>query len=442
MTRPKLGLFQGLRQEMLLQPRMLQSIEVLQLPTQDLLAWLQRQAEENEALVIVPPERPLSRAATDAHDELLQAHAARPAGLVEELMRQLDAAGHPADLDAWARFLVGQLDARGLLVATDEVLAALAVDAELPLSGTRGGATLLARAIAAVQDLEPRGVGARNGVEALLLQLDPNDPDYALLCRLLEDFLTELARGRADAVAEAMGLDSADLARLLGCLRELDLSPAADMEAPEAPLVPDLVVLPVAEEDGFRLELVRGELPEVHIDADVERLAKDRDTAVPDRKYLRGKLERARWIQDALRERGETLLRVAEAVFSRQRGFLAVGPRALSPLRMSDVADELGLATSTVSRAVAGKYVQTPHGVQPLRLFFQASASEDGAAPARDAVRDTLRDLVAAEDPSAPLSDDQLVERLNALGIAVARRTVAKYRKELGIASSYERRRA
>jgi RNA polymerase sigma-54 factor len=282
-------------------------------------------------------------------------------------------------------------------------------------------------------------VGARPAVEALLSQLEPQDPDYRLLCRWLEDFLAELARGEIDDVAAALGLSAADVVRLLAGLRELELRPAAAFDVIEGAIVPDLVVL--AGPDGFQLDLVRGHLPEVHIDPDIAALAKAKGTEVQDRRYLRQKLEKARWVQAALHERGETLLRVATAVFERQRGFLAIGARALEPLRMGEVAAALGVATSTVSRAVAGKFVQTPLGVQPLRAFFQSSASEDGAAPARDAVRDRVRELVAAEDSAAPLSDDSLVERLASEGITIARRTVAKYRKELGLASSYERRR-
>ena len=439
--RQKLGLFQGMRQELALQPKMLQSIEVLQIPTADLEAWLARQAEENEALVIVPPYRSdaAARGATDAHDELMQASPARAASLLDELERQLDGRDLAPELRVWVLHLCASLDPRGFLSASDDELTARAIDLELPLAGTPGGAALLAAAIATLQDLEPRGVGARSAVEALLLQLDQHDPDYGLLCRLLEDFLAELARGELDVVAEALGLSPADIERLLGTLRELELRPAAGFDVAVGAIVPDLVVL--AGPEGFQLDLVRGHLPEVHIDQDIAALAKAKQTPAPDRRYLRQKLEKARWVQEAVHERGETLLRVATAVFERQRGFLAIGPRALEPLRMGEVAEALGVATSTVSRAVSGKYVQTPHGVQPLRAFFQSSASEDGAAPARDAVRDRVRELVAAEDPAVPLSDDTLVSLLVSEGVTVARRTVAKYRKELGLASSYERRR-
>ena len=147
----------------------------------------------------------------------------------------------------------------------------------------------------------------------------------------------------------------------------------------------------------------------------------------------------------AVQQRKDTLHRVATSVFAHQERFLRDGPRALRPLKMGDVADGLGIHTSTVSRAVAGKHAQTPFGVLPLRWFFQAVGGGGGADGdgdvARDRVRDLVREVVDAEDKARPLSDEALQARLAELGHEVARRTVAKYRAELGIPSSYRRRR-
>jgi len=154
--------------------------------------------------------------------------------------------------------------------------------------------------------------------------------------------------------------------------------------------------------------------------------------------YYRERVERARWIVDAVGQRGETLLRVATIAFDRQRAFLDEGPGHLAPLRMTEVAELLELHVSTVSRAVAGKHAQTPAGIFPLRHFFQAPAE---AGRSVEDQRELVRRLFAEEDPASPLSDDEAAERLAARGVTVARRTVAKYRKELGIPSSYRRRR-
>jgi RNA polymerase sigma-54 factor len=331
------------------------------------------------------------------------------------------------------RFLVGCLDERGFLSPSDEELLALALEA-----GLAGGRSRLGAAIAALQELEPRGIGARNAIEALLLQLDPADPDYDLLCRLLEEFVEELAKNRLPQVARAMGLELADLERLLDLLRELDPAPAASLVEEAAPVIVPEVMVEAAGE-GWEVSVPRSALPAVSVDPSVADLARDRAQGAEVRRYLRGKLDQARWIVEAVAHRGETLLRVARAAFAHQRAFLEEGPGHLAPLTMGAVADELGLHVSTVSRAVAGKFAQTPWGCLPLRSLFQSAAG--GEDTARDEVREAVRALFEGEDKTRPLSDEEAVAALAERGLTVARRTVAKYRKELGIPSSYRRRR-
>ena len=175
-------------------------------------------------------------------------------------------------------------------------------------------------------------------------------------------------------------------------------------------------------------------------DATAERGGPDDPSPAAVRRYLRERVDRARWLVDAVNERKATLRRIALHVFERQSAFLERGPGHLAPLSMTDTGADLGLHVSTVSRAVAGKYVDTPWGVFPLRSFFQSSAG-GSAEVSREVVLETLKGLVAEEDPGRPRSDGELVELLASRGLEVARRTVAKYRNELGIASSYRRRR-
>lgn len=429
-------------QHMLLQPRMLQSIEMLQLATGELDAWLAEAAESNEALrVDAPPsvgESLSGRRGTwedaEAHDRMLREQPGRGPGLAAQVEEQLATSALEPEVEEWVRFLAGCLDERGFLSADDDTLLALALE-----QGLEGGRAELARASAALQSLEPRGLGARDAIEAMLLQLDPQDPDYALLCRLLEEFVEELARNKLPGVARALGLEIDELARLIDVLRELDPAPVAALVDEAAPLVrPDVIV--EWDGEGFELRLASGSRPAVGLDEDVVALARDRSQPADVRRYLRGKLDQARWIVEALEQRARTLERVARATFRRQRAFLDEGPGHLAPLRMGEIADELGIHVSTVSRAVAGKHAQTPWGVFPLRTFFQA-ATGGGESLARDEVRDRVREIVASEDPTRPLSDDEIVARLAESGARVARRTVAKYRGELGIPSSYRRRR-
>jgi len=455
----KLGLNHGLhqRQDMVLAPRMLQAIEVLALPGADLEGWLMEQAEGNEALVVeAPAEAPVgdrqaleparSRAAaaraSDDHHALLEAQPDRHLSLSDTVEEQMATREVAADVRGWVSFLVGCLDPAGLLGASDEELMELALDAGVPMAGTEGGWSLMGQAIGELQQLEPAGIGARSSVEALLLQLDPADEDYGLLCSLLEDFLFELSRNRRPSVAAKLGLELGELDRLLGVLGQLETRPAAYLTEEAAPTIqPDVMI----HDDGGRvsIELVRGVLPSVTIDPMAEELLGRGDLDAGARSYLRGKVDRARSVAEAVEMRGATLLRVTEAVIRRQSRFMSEGLGGLRPLSMTDVAAELGLAASTVSRAVAGKSLQTPHGIVPLRQFFQTStgAAGEGGAAATEALRVRVQRLVEGEDPAAPLSDEAIVDALGEEGLSVARRTVAKYRKELGIPSSYQRKR-
>ena len=433
------SLVQTTRQEMRLVPRMLQAIEILQLSSLDLDGFLNQAAAENEALRVAPPEgrrlpsRARSSADSDRHQAWLENQPAAGGGLVESLEAELGMLDLSAELEPWVRLVIECLDERGFLSLRDEAIFALARERGLGADPAR-----LGRAIGVVQGLEPRGVGARDAVEALLLQLDPREPDYGLLCSLLEGFLVEIAGNRLDSVAAALDIDRAHLERLIARLSQLEPVPAAeDAAAGSPPVHPELVVERKGER--FEVRIDRSGLPAVSIEPAVERRARDRAVSPDVRRYLRGQLERARWLIDAVEQRRGTLLRIATVIFERQRRFLAGGPKDLRPLSRSAVAEELGLHLSTVSRAVSSKHVQTPWGVFALSTFFPSPAKGSPDEP-RDNAREAVRSIVAGEARSAPLSDDEIAVRLRALGFRVARRTVAKYRSELGIESSYRRR--
>lgn len=425
-------------QRLLLQPRMLQSIEILQLPTQDLEGWLAEAALSNEALRLETPEfstpRSGGREATDAHDEMLRNQPDREPSLADRVEEQLATADLEPVREGWVRFLIGCLDERGYLSTDDGTLLALA-----ERHGLTGGAGELGGAIAGLQALEPRGLGARDAIEALLLQLDPTHPDYPTLCSLLEEYVEDLARNKLPAVARSLSIELTELTRLIASLRDLDPRPAAELASQAAPtLTPDVIV--EEGERGWEVRVERGSLPAVSVDPAVQALAKGGEQSADVKRYLRKKLDEARWIVEGLEQRHATLLRVAQVTFAHQARFLRDGPGHLAPLRMTAVAEELELAVSTVSRAVAGKYAQTPWGILALRGFFQAAAG-GGEDTARDEVREAVRTVIEGENVAEPLSDDEVVTALSERGHKIARRTVSKYRKELGIPSSYRRRR-
>jgi RNA polymerase sigma-54 factor len=438
---------------MRLSAQMIQALEMLECPAAELEGRLRTLAESNEALRVEAPEPEGSRGESEERAASTRprepVRPRRQRGGTDELVPELEAPLPSSvarlhqelgllDLDParteWARFVVECLDTRGCLSLSDEELLDLAAE-----QGLEPDAERLGRAIATVQQLEPRGIGARNLVEALLLQIDPGEPDYALLCRLLEEFLEEVAKNRLPRVARELGIDLGRLSRLMARLRELCPAPLAALEERVSPAIrPELRV--TCESGRVEVNLVRSELPSVAVDPEVERLARDVGLDERSRADLRRKLGDARRIVEAARRRGETLLAVAAWVFQRQGAFLERGRESLRPLRMSAAAESLGLSLSTISRAVSGKHVDTPFGVLPLRAFFPAGAGGSDLF-ARENLVAVLRAILAAEDPAEPLSDDELARRVGEQGFVLARRSIAKLRDELGIPSSYRRRR-
>lgn len=442
---------QGTRQEMQLQPRMLQAIEVLQLGRGELETYLREALQDNEALGVdeSAAREALSggaaapsghgaaaRERTDRFDAWLENQPDAEKGLIEHLDEQAAVLDLEPELAPWVRLVIGCLDGNGYLSISDEALMEYGRS-----QGLAGEAGQLGRAIAVVQRLEPRGIGGRDAVESLLLQLDPDEPDYALLCRLLEEFLEDVAKNKLPSVARELGVDIERLQELLERLRQLELAPGSGLSSEESPpLRPDVIVEPAeGNGNGFEIRIDRSGLPALRIDPEVEDLARDSEQPSEVRRYLRHKIERAHWLVDALVQRTRTLQRIATTIFLEQRTFLERGPAHLVPLRMTDLAEELGIHVSTVSRGVAGKYAHTPWGIFPLRSFFQAAAGGSEQV-VRGTLQEELKRIVDAEDGANPLSDEELMKALADRGFEVARRTVAKYRRELDIPSSYRRR--
>jgi RNA polymerase sigma-54 factor len=477
----------GQRQEQQLTARMLPALAILELPSMELSSYLREAFESNEALTLEEPRRTQdspdapqtaaeaardgsldrtldggadtdlfeptrmkrgSAEATDRHAEWLESQPAPGRSFGESLLEQLafvDFRGLEPDaecslkLQTITHFLVEELDERGLLLQTDEQLFASAV--QLGLDFGPDPERALAAGLNILRGFSPLGVGARSAVEALLFQVDPEDEDFVLLHRLLIDFLEELSRNKLPKIAASIGIEVDEVVRLLGRLSQLDARKAEQHEATSGRLAPaihpDVIV---EEESGSFSVLVDGAImPKVGIDEDIRALAKDRTQDSELRSYLRAKIDSARLVVDAVEQRRTTLLRVSRALFAHQRAFLEHGPGHLTPLRMATLAHVVGIHRSTVSRAIAGKYAWTPWGVLPLRHFFQGAAG-DSEVTARGDVREIVRSVVEAEEPAAPLSDEDIVLAMGARGFSLARRTVAKYRRELGIPSSYLRR--
>jgi RNA polymerase sigma-54 factor len=415
------------------------------------VAWELEQNETLEAALPVgkEPEAPPPRAAErddaswqewrrgpasdgdDGRAAFLASLPARGPSLADSVRQQLAFRGTPAPMVGAVMLLVDHLDERGLLPFDLEELAERH-DVSLEL---------LRDAHALLRTLEPRGIGARDVVEAMLLQA-AGDPDLQTIERLLREQLEALGQNRLPDVARALELSLDELQALLARIRRLSPRPAASFAASsEQPLRPDAFAW--LHDGEVHVALDDSSLPDLQVSAEYQALAGDRATAPEVRSYLRPKLRSARRLIDAVHQRQATLLRVIDAVMRQQRAFLQRGRAAIRPLRMAAIAAELGMHTSTVSRAIAGKSVQTDRGVFALRDFFdgERAGSTGGEGQGRLAIAEQIAELVAGEDKQSPLSDDELVARLRARGVACARRTVTKHRQRLGIPSSYRRRR-
>ncbi|WP_462115569.1 RNA polymerase factor sigma-54 [Lysobacter xanthus] len=293
----------------------------------------------------------------------------------------------------------------------------------------------------AIQHFDPVGVGARSVAEALCVQLsalDADTPGRALAQRICHDHLERLPKLGAAGLAIELGAEVDDVECAIALLLSLDPRPGAQLGdvAPESYVTPDVTIW--RQRGAWRVALADQGRPRLRIHRGYEALIPQTSTA--DASYLRTHLQEARWLLRNVEARGETLLRVARCLVQRQSAFLESGGGALLPLTLREVAAELGLHESTVSRAIARKYARTPRGTLALRAFFASSVGGGTAEETSSAaVQAMIRQLVAAENPRKPLSDARLAESLQGAGVPVARRTVAKYREALGIPSSQDR---
>jgi RNA polymerase sigma-54 factor len=362
--------------------------------------------------------------------------AAPELGLFESLSAQLRLVGVEPGLLPLCEFIVGNLEPDGYLRAPVEELAAqLGADRE-SLEG----------AIAVVQRLEPPGIGARSLAECFLLQLgrmpETGEGAFALARDIVSESLDDLLHQRWDRLLARHGVDREALKEALEVVRRLDPRPGGALGASDNPAVePDLVV---TKRDGaWRVTLNDDGLPRLRISARYLRLLQSGGADGEARGYLRERMRSALWFLRSVEQRHNTILRVGQAIVRRQENFLDLGVTGLHPLVLRDIADDIGMHESTVSRVVSNKYISTPRGVFPLKFFFHSAISHAIEGDISSVVvKEKIRDLISGEDPAHPLSDARVARQLNRMGIRIARRTVAKYREELALPSSEQRRKA
>ena len=436
-----------LRQELKLTPQLLQSMEVLQMNSQELLDYLGKLSEENPTLEL--SDAPDLRA---SYAELRQKASWLDAGnfgttFTQEESAVMELSALDKELDSLSAFLCDQLErmrlSKPLLALTKYMAEMVDEDGYLAQEDLDGLAemkipqAMVEQALDMLQSLEPAGVGARSLAECLVLQLSRRKENVPYAMDIAARFLTELGRKHYGPISKALGITVAEIQAAEKVIAALDPHPGRAFQ-PAEPTVyarPDVFVV---ELDGeLRVMLNEYYMPRITINPYYSDMAKDSDD-LETRIYLKEKLRQTRWLLESLERRGSTLRRCAQAILDTQHLFFEGATTELAPMNLFSLAAALGLHPSTISRAVRDKYLQCRLGTYPLRYFFSRPIGQQGMS--RQAVKQRLLLYLKDEDPAHPLSDQALCHLLEQEGIPLARRTVAKYRMELGVGSSTARR--
>lgn len=472
------SLLPQLQQKLKLSPQIIQSIEILQLPLLALVEHIQQELVDNPVLEEMLDEKKdehlkegedivqaaeddkkvdeidkLGEMAEDWRDyysqttirrnniseerdqkqEALENTAAKPMSLHDYLMGQLSLIDIPNHLVEACENIIYSIDKSGYLASPlEEIMQSL----EKPLSLEEVKETL-----AIVQTLEPPGVGARNLQECLMLQLDKRDPNYQLTKELLLNHLEDIEMKKYPLIAKKTGHSMDVIKRQVEFIRTLNPKPGSIFCDETIPyVVPEVKVEYI---DGkYEVFLIDNtNLPHLHISSFYKKFLSENGTDTSTRQYIQKKIESAKWLIDAIEQRRSTLYKVACKIVELQKDFLDEGIHRLRTLKMQDVADIVGVHVSTVSRAIAHKYIQTPQGIFEMKFFFTGGFQNiDGSMESWEAIRQKLAEIVAKEDKSNPLSDEEVADKLHASGITIARRTVTKYRRIMKIPSSRQRK--
>ncbi|WP_206916663.1 RNA polymerase factor sigma-54 [Alicyclobacillus suci] len=437
------GLVQEQTQRLVMTAQMKQALDTLQWTAEELDAFMQEAMLENPLLEYESPykmgELPWSsvvstrkqRGSTESSslssfDQRIKSTQSREEKLAEQIrMMQL-----PDVIRRICLFLIGLLDEYGYLRESEEELQGLC----------HASLYQVRRAIQALQCVEPLGIGARDLRECLRLQLELVPVSRrALVAAIIEKHLEDVARGRLVAIVKELKSSPEAIQQAVDDLRNLNPRPGLMLDdTPPQYIVPEVVVRRVG--DVYQVYDVADARGRVFVNRNYQKLMEDKQH--PEiQQFLRRQVESIEWITQCLERRMETLLKVAQAIVDIQSSFFECGPRALKPLTLRQVAERVELHESTVSRAVRGKYMDTPQGVLEFKYFFNSEIRGDDSAVSAQAVKSAIQSLIASEQPDSPLSDADIAQAMKAQGISVSRRTVAKYREQLHIPTSLRRKR-
>ena len=470
---------QNLSQQQTITPQMQQSLQILQAATLDLQQLVEQEMLENpvleedqaepaaeddlpeENLSEIEEDREreerefaeefeeLARLDEDRRDELIQTQRSTgnsadaeekhshmlesitaPETLQEHLMRQLGLSSVPEEVRKATELLIGMVDDRGFLTSSVEDIALVE---RLPIDPLEDGLSLL-------HSFDPVGVGATDLEECLFLQLQRLGKVPSLESRIVEHHLEDLAKKRYPMLVKKLGISMEQLIKAADFISTLNPWPGSQFRPDQNTYVePDITIK--RDEGEWAIVLNNEHIPQLRISNTYKDIMAEGGSSTEARRYIRDKIRNGKFLIRSIYQRQETIEKIAREIVRHQEAFLLDGPGHLRPLTMATVADAIGVHETTVSRAVNGKYAITPQGVFELKYFFTTGyQTQDGESLSNTSVKNALLQLVKNEPAGKAYSDLELVELLKEQGIPIARRTVAKYRKELNILPSNMRR--
>lgn len=474
MTEQSLSLHQDQRQIQMLAPQLRQSLEMLQAPVLELRKLIQNELQQNPTLEELIPEAQtidieqgggeiddakelnfekefevLARIDDEWRDYFMQEREYEPAdrsraekrdfffnsqaqadSLQDHLLRQLRLSELSEDDQKIGELIIGSINSDGYLV---QKLGELAESADINLSRAQD-------VLSVIQEFDPVGVGAGDLKDCLLIQLERLGHEDSLAARIVMEHLDLLAARRHDEIARAVGVSADEVLRAATLIATLEPRPGRPFDS-ESPvyILPEILVEKV--NGKYVVILDDDQVPRLRISREYRRLLRDEKTTGETKEYIKSKMRAGMFLIKSIEQRKRTLRKVAEDIVSVQGDFLDSGVSGLRPLTMAEVAGRTGVHETTVSRCIANKHMKTPRGVFEMKYFFTPGIkTSDGRELSNKTVKDTISSILSGEDPSEPLSDHDITERLRGQGILIARRTVAKYRIALKIPPSHLRK--
>ncbi|SFI62492.1 RNA polymerase factor sigma-54 [Thermoflavimicrobium dichotomicum] len=445
-------LVQEQRMKLMMTPELRQAIQLLQYSAPELEQYIQEQINENPLLEWTGSEDDemwrkraeswinylnkgniygKTTPSSEKHDDFIERIASESDSLYEILLEQLGVMRLDPLVRKVCTYLIGNLDEKGYLD----------VDYQTACKRFQIDSSIWDTCLEVLHSLDPAGVGARSLAECLVIQLKRKPNPNQLAIEVAHRYLPDVAKGKLKKIAQELEVEVIEIQQAVDEIKKCNPRPGGGYSSrPSVMIYPDVVVEKKA--DDYCIYLNDPYYSGLRMNKDYIQLIRQAQLGKSATAYLKNWMQSAIWLMKGIEQRRETIYRVAEVIVNKQKRFFEEGVDHLQPLTLKQVGDELGLHESTISRATKHKYMQTPHGLFPFRFFFPSGlATDSGKDLSMKTVKNKIQMLIANEDKTKPLSDQKIAHLLQEKGIHISRRTVAKYREELGIPSSTARKR-